>query len=117
MGNSARLSTWNETLSLHAADIKARAADIQKFAMGMADIFDACRAYPEVNWRYYVQAPTDLPGNAAAFDEVSMKAMLATGLQDAANASVGIHFSQAEQLRKSRIVKDLLQPQAFSAVV
>lgn len=115
--NSARLSTWNETLHNHAGEIKARAAEIQSFALGMADIFDACRAYPEVNWRYYVQAPTDLPGSAASFDEASMNAMLAIGLRDAANASVDIHCSQAEHFRKSRIVKDLLQPQEAITLV
>lgn len=115
--NSARLSTWNETLHNHAGEIKARAAEIQSFALGMADIFDACRAYPEVNWRYYVQAPTDLPGSAASFDEASMNAMLAIGLRDAANASVDIHCSQAEHFRKSRIVKDLLQPQEVITLV
>merc|ERR1712228_943265 len=115
--NSARLSTWNETLHNHAGDIKARAAEIQTFALAMADIFDACRAYPEVNWRYYVQAPTDLPGTAASFNAESMEAMLNVGLADAKNASVGIHCSQAEQFRKSRIVKDILQPQVSSTIV
>merc|ERR1712000_784886 len=78
--NAARLASWNETLNNHAADIKARADAIQSFSMTMADIFDACRAYPDVEWRYFVQAPTELPGNAASFNATQMQAMTQVGL-------------------------------------
>lgn len=105
--NSDRLSVWNATEHNHAAQIKARATTVQSFAMGMADIFDACRAYPNLGWRYYVQAPKDLPGNAASFDTKSMTAMVQVGLADGANASAGIHCSQAELFRKSNIIKEM----------
>merc|ERR1712167_355685 len=92
--NSDRLPSWNKTLNNHALEIQSRAKSIGAFSVEMADIFDACRAYPDVNWRFYVQAPTDLPGTAASFDKSAMEAMVSVGLQDAANASVGIHCSQ-----------------------
>merc|ERR1712093_638261 len=90
----------------HPADIKSRTQEIQSFHQTMADIFDACRAYPDVNWRYYVQAPTDLPGSSASFNKVALTAMTQVGLADAANATAGLHCSQAEQFRKSKIVQE-----------
>jgi len=106
---SNRLSSWNGTLQNHAADIKQRADDIQKFSMSMADIFDACRAFPDVDWRYYVQAPSDLPGGAIAFDTKDMTEMTQIGLTDGAAAQRGQHCAQAEAFRKSEIVRESRQ--------
>jgi len=104
--NNARLTNWNET-NQDASEIKARAEAIQSYSMTMSDIFDACRAYPEVEWRYFVQAPPHLPGSSAVFKKSDMTAMTQIGLIDGANASIGIHCAQAEQFRHSKIVKDL----------
>lgn len=105
--NSDRLPVWDEATQNHATEIKARAVAVQAFSMEMADILDACRAYPEVNWRYFVQAPSDLPGSAASFNTEALTAMTQFGLSSAANASVGIHCAHAENYRHSKIIEDL----------
>lgn len=38
-----------------------RGRQISKYNKGMANVFQAMRAYPEVNWRYLVQPSGDLP--------------------------------------------------------
>jgi len=106
---SDSLVSWNETTGNNVHGIKSRAAEIQHFTSAMADILDACRAYPTLGWRYYVQAPADLPGSSASFDTKSLTAMVAVGLSSAANATISGHCAQAETYRTSNIVKNARQ--------
>lgn len=115
--NSDRLPSWNETMDNHALQVQSRAKSIRSFSMEMADIFDACRAYPKVNWRYYVQAPLDLPGTAASFNATILSEMMQVGLSDAKEAQAGVHCQQAEVYRKSNIVRTLRRQQTPSIVV
>jgi len=81
-----------------------RDEEITEFNNVMADIFDACLAYPNVHWRYYVQAPVDLPGSAASFNFTEMSEMLQVGLKDAAAAEIGTHCKIAEAHRHSNTI-------------
>jgi len=103
---SDSLASWNETTGNNVHGIKTRANEIQRFTSAMADILDACRAYPTLGWRYYVQAPADLPGSSASFDTKALTAMVAVGLTSAANATISGHCAQAETYRTSNVVKN-----------
>jgi len=103
---SNRLVAWDEKTNNNVQGIKTRASDIQQFTSAMADILDACRAYPTLGWRYFVQAPTDLPGSSASFDTKDLTAMVNVGLQSAANATISGHCAQAETYRSSNVVKN-----------
>merc|ERR1712151_668842 len=103
--DKSRLSPWNPVTEDVAAEVKARAGAISSFTSTMADILDACQAFPEVEWRYFVQAPVDLPGSQASFDEPTMQLMLQAGLNQTATAVTGTQCDLAQKYRKSNIIK------------
>jgi len=105
--NSKRLTNWDAANHTTVGDIQARAQEIQSFTTAMSDILDACRAHPSVDWRYFVQAPTDLPGGATSFNTKALSAMTEIGLSDGANAPIGSQCASAETYRNSRIVEDM----------
>jgi len=107
--SSSRLASWDESTNNNVKGINARASGIQQFTSAMADILDACRAYPTLGWRYFVQAPTDLPGSSASFDTVALTAMVKVGVASAANATISGHCAQAETYRSSNVVKNARQ--------
>lgn len=102
--SSESLASWNETANDKTEELRMRGDEIKQFNQAMADIFDACQAYPGLNWRYYVHAPADLPGNSADFNGTVMKEMLQVGLKDAAAAVPGIHCQVAEAHRHSHTI-------------
>jgi len=102
---SNRLKPWDPSTNNKAAEVEARASEVGTFSATMADIFDACRAYPEVEWRYFAQAPTDLPGSQASFDVDTMSKMMAAGEAQAPNLTRGVHCSEAEKYRKSNVMR------------
>jgi len=101
----SRLSPWDPATQDVAAEVKARAGAISSFTSTMADILDACQAFPEVDWRYFVQAPDDLPGSQASFDEPTMQLMLQAGLNQTATVSTGTQCALAQKYRKSNILR------------
>lgn len=105
--DKSRLSSWDPTTQDVAAQVKSRAAAISSFTSTMADILDACQAFPEVDWRYFVQAPEDLPGNQASFDEPTMQLMLQAGLNQTATATTGTQCALAQKYRKSNVLKGM----------
>jgi predicted acylesterase/phospholipase RssA len=110
---SNRLATWDESTNNNAQGIKNRASGIQQFTSAMADILDACYAYPTLGWRYYVQAPEDLPGSSASFNTKALTAMVNVGLQSAANATISGHCAQADTYRSSNVVKNARRSKAL----
>merc|ERR1711934_595453 len=103
--DKSRLSPWDPATQDVAAEVKARAGAISSFTSTMADILDACQAFPEVEWRYFVQAPLDLPGSQASFDQPTMQLMLQAGLNQTATALTGTQCALAQKYRKSKVIK------------
>merc|ERR1711953_503375 len=103
--DKSRLSPWDPDTQDVAAGVKARAGAISSFTSTMADILDACQAFPEVQWRYFVQAPENLPGSQASFDEPTMQLMLQAGLNQTSTAVTGTQCALAQKYRKSNILK------------
>lgn len=103
--NSNILAPFNATANNKAAQILARSDDITSFSKAMADIFDACDAYPLVNWRYYVPAPANLNGSSMTFDKDHLEAMAQQGIEVASKLNAtGTQCVEAEKQRKSKLV-------------
>jgi predicted acylesterase/phospholipase RssA len=101
------LKSWSANEDNVAPQLQTRGTTVQNFNRAMADIDDACNAFPSVSWRYYVQAG-DLPSNGANFNATQMQEMVQIGLKAAAAAEVGTHCAVAEANRPSNIVPKLL---------
>jgi len=116
--SSTTLAPFNATAENQADQILSRSNDIAAFSKTMADIFDACKAYPSVNWRYYVPAPANLNGSAMTFDIGHLEAMLQTGIEVGGNVSItGTQCAEAEKHRKSNVVPHVRPSPARSIVV
>jgi predicted acylesterase/phospholipase RssA len=104
--NTDVLQGWSANEDNVAPQLQARGDTVQSFNREMADINDACNAYPGVSWRFYVQAG-DLPSNGANFNATQMQEMVEIGMQAAEAAEVGVHCAVAEANRPSKIVPKL----------
>merc|ERR1712048_89961 len=113
--SSETLKVWDETADDKTVEIKARADNVHQFELQMADLFDACQAYPAVNWRYYVAAGT-LPSNGLTFNATQMEEMAQIGQQNAATATAGQMCAIAEAHRHSKTVPQALKTTSPSAV-
>lgn len=95
------LKSWDDSSDNKTVDVGLRGASLANYNTQMKDIRDACRAYPDVNWRYYVEATT-LPSNGGDFNRTMMEQMVTIGQQDAASAQIGIHCNYVESKRRSK---------------
>jgi len=109
--SSPSLKSWNATEDDTSAEVEARAGTLQQFNMEMGDLFDACDAYPDVNWRFYVAAG-ELPSNGLNFNLTQMTEMASIGERDAAAAPKGFHCKIAQQYRRSQKMAELHKRQA-----
>merc|ERR1739845_163109 len=82
--------------------LAARGTEIKHFVNQMQDVFDACDAYPDVQWRYLVSAPADLPSDGSSFNATQMEEMLGRGIASAKNSTTGQHCYIANSFRRSQ---------------
>jgi len=99
--DSQMLKQWDQSDD-KTVPLLLRGLTEQNYNKQMADILDACQAYPEVNWRYYIEPPASgLPSNGINFDKTQMLQMVAIGKAQAANATIGAACSRADARRNS----------------
>jgi NTE family protein len=82
-------------------DLLVRGLDLQRYNQQMSDIYDACMAYPNINWRYYIEPTVRLPSNGKSFNKTQMTEMVQIGLTEAAAASSNSACGMAEAHRHS----------------
>lgn len=112
--SSPSLKSWNATADDTSTEIKARADALKHFDTEMVDLFDACEAYPDVNWRFFVAAG-ELPSNGLAFNLTQMEEMATIGQQNAAAVSEGFDCNLAQEYRSSKKMAELHNRRAHSA--
>merc|ERR1711918_133104 len=83
------LSSFNPEKDNHILPIAMRSYDIVEYEKKAKKILDACRSFPNVNWRYLVEPKSPLPSNGLQFDKDTMLQMVQMGYDDAQNAEVG----------------------------
>lgn len=96
------LKLWEPSSDDHSLDIFMRATVEKNYDSQMGDILDACLAYPNVNFRYYIEPPGPLPSNGVNFIKSQMEEMVKIGNATAAAAQVGQACTVAQEHRHSR---------------
>mmetsp|Transcript_5174 Transcript_5174/g.12217 ORF Transcript_5174/g.12217 Transcript_5174/m.12217 type:complete len:329 (-) Transcript_5174:77-1063(-) len=99
-GGEKSVKTWTPADDT-SFDLLVRGLDLQRYNQQMSDIFDACKAYPYINWRYYIEPTTRLPSNGESFNKTQMLEMVQIGLKESAAASANSACGLAEAHRHS----------------
>jgi len=87
--NKKSLRKFDPSKDNNAVDLLVRGLQVQRHDQQKSDIFDACEAYPKVNWRYLVEPSQALPSNGIEFDKTNMLKMVQIGKEDAASVTAG----------------------------
>lgn len=100
-----KLTSFNAQQDDLSLPLFMRGKKVKAFEQQMADVFDACHAYPKVNWRYFIQPQVALPSNGIQFNTTAMLEMVQIGKSEAAAAQEGIGCATAEAHRHSNVIK------------
>lgn len=107
---------WNQTIDDRALELLLRGWSLRSYNAQMQDILDACLAYPDVNFRYYVEPPVaGLPSNGLNFNKTEMEEMVRIGQKQAAIAQPGAACLAAQRHRHSK--KFPVHPAGPSSIV
>mmetsp|Transcript_13297 Transcript_13297/g.32135 ORF Transcript_13297/g.32135 Transcript_13297/m.32135 type:complete len:331 (+) Transcript_13297:67-1059(+) len=100
-GSEASLKAWAPNDDDVSFELLVRGLDMQRYNQQMSDLYDACKAYPTINWRYYVEPMVSLPSNGISFNKTEMLEMVQIGLTEAAAAEINTACGAAEAHRHS----------------
>jgi len=101
--DSRNLKQWDVRADDKTLPLWIRGMEEQRYNKQMADILDACLAYPNINFRYYVEPPpSELPSNGFNFNKTQMLEMVEIGRRQAASVVPGGACIVAQQHRASR---------------
>lgn len=83
------LDTFDQEKDNHMIPIVMRAWNVVQVEKNQRKRTQACKAYPNVNWRYYIEPKEKLPSNGLQFDKDAMLKMVQIGHADAMSAAAG----------------------------
>lgn len=100
-----KLTSFNAQVDDLSLPLLMRGQKVKAFQQQMADIFDACKAYPKVNWRFFAQPQVKLPSNGIEFNTTAMLEMVKIGNAEAAKVPEGQGCAIAEAHRHSNMIQ------------
>jgi predicted acylesterase/phospholipase RssA len=98
------LNSFNPDKDNHILPIAMRSYEIVEYEKKAKKILDACRSFPNVNWRYLVEPEAPLPSNGLNFDQDTMQEMVKMGIADAQKAQIGDACKRAQQVSESPLL-------------